>query len=54
MEYVPGVALVHVIVGGDPAVLLRVGATSGGIAAGSLSSLYAIAAGGLRRDRPKG
>ena len=42
------------IVGGDPAVLVRVGATSGGIAAGSLSSLYAIAAGGLRRDRPKG
>ena len=41
------------IVGGDPAVLLRVGATSGGIASGSLSSLYAIAAGGLRRDRQK-
>lgn len=41
------------IQGGDPAVLIRVGATSGGIASGSLSSLYAIAAGGLRRDRQK-
>ena len=41
------------IQGGDPAVLMRVGATSGGIASGSLSSLYAIAAGGLRRDRQK-
>lgn len=40
---------------GDPKISASVGASSTGInQAGSLSSLYAIAAGGIRRDRPRG